>query len=745
MKKILALTLPLLLAAWSARADVIWQEQFQYSNGPVVLTSTNTVGGVQVTNWLRFSGTANPSDMPVNNHKVEVWTTTGGGLPRQDDCGRMFSSTNNSIYTNSQQVVYISYIVNFSNLPSAAGGFFGLFKNGAPTSGNFQGKIWALTNGSVLPNTFRLGVSAAAGATPTICTMDLATNTEYQVVLQWDPVTLAALSLWINPISSSDPKVVSADSFTPTAANIANIYCFRQATGFGGFLTVSNMVLATTFSDSATNVWATNAVAPTIVYQPAAITTNFQSTATTISAVANGQGLANLTYQWQVSSSPANTSPADVSGANANILSVDTSTIGNKYFTLKVTTPWGLSTTSSVAKVAVLAPVGPPVFVTQPVSKTTFSGATVTLTTSVLSPGTAVYTWYSNNVVVTAGQADAGLSSSYTFTAPPVGSPATFTYKVAVTNETVVNGIVSTGAVVTVNPIQAVSIAFVRSLIDPVTLQATNSTTPYSVTGIITTLTNITSGDTCSYYVQDGTAGINIFATFGSTFRPAQGDQVTFVGVTSSFSSGMELFADTVNRTYTGYTINSSGNPLPAAKIIPFNLTNTTPFVYLATNTAGSLVTLQNVSFGTNTGVVISNTANQYVTVTNSSGTPFVLGFYYYDKDTAGQTLPAFASSVTGVLYGNTTNYSLAVTKFSDIVAASVPVLPIPLTVSKSGNVLTFSWPDASFNMQSQTNTLGVGLQTNSASWVNYPDTSNPLNVTIDPLAPTVFFRLIKP
>ena len=369
----------------------------------------------------------------------------------------------------------------------------------------------------------------------------------------------------------------------------------------------------------------------------------------------------------------------------------------------------------------------------------------MTLTTSVLSPGTAVYTWYSNNVVVTAGQADAGLSSSYTFTAPPVGSPATFTYKVAVTNETVVNGIVSTGAVVTVNPIQAVSIAFVRSLIDPVTLQATNSTTPYSVTGIITTLTNITSGDTCSYYLQDGTAGINIFATFGSTFRPAQGDQVTFVGVTSSFSSGMELFADTVNRTYTGYTINSSGNPLPAAKIIPFNLTNTTPFVYLATNTAGSLVTLQNVYFGTNTGVVISNTANQYVTVTNSSGTPFVLGFYYYDKDTAGQTLPAFASSVTGVLYGNTTNYSLAVTKFSDIVAASVPVLPIPLTVSKSGNVLTFSWPDASFNMQSQTNTLGVGLQTNSASWVNYPDTSNPLNVTIDPLAPTVFFRLIKP
>jgi len=385
------------------------------------------------------------------------------------------------------------------------------------------------------------------------------------------------------------------------------------------------------------------------------------------------------------------------------------------------------------------------VFVGQPVSQTTFSGATVTLTTSVLSPGNTTYTWYSNNVVVTTGQVDSGLSSSYTFTAPPVGSQTTITNRVAVTNDTTLVGIVSTNAVVTVNPIQSVSVAFIRSLIDPATLQATNTTTPYSVTGIITTLTNITSGDTSSYYLQDGTAGINIFATFGSTFRPAQGDSVTFVGVTSSFSSGMELYADTVNRTYTGYTINSSGNALPAAKIIPFNLTNTTPFVYLATNTAGSLVTLQNVYFGTNTGVVVSNTANMNMTVTNASGGNFILSFFYYDKDTALQTLPAYASSVTGVLFGNTTNYSLAVTKFSDIIAASVPVLPIPLTVSKSGNVLTFSWTGASFNMQSQTNTLGVGLQTNSSSWFNYPDASNPLNVTIDPTAPTVFFRLIQP
>ena len=574
--------------------------------------------------------------------------------------------------------------------------------------------------------------------------MDLTTNTDYQVVLQWDPVTAGALSLWINPISSSDPKVASNDAFTGTPSNIANDWAFRQATGFGGFLTVSNVVLATTFAEAATNVWATNAVTPQIVYQPAAVTTNFQNTATSIFALANGQGQGSLIYQWQVSSSPANTSPANVTNpnGNTNVLSVDTTTIGNNYYTMIATTPWGLSATSSVAKVAIIAPVGPPSFTSQPVSQTTFSGATVTFTTSVSSPGITTYTWYSNNIVVTAGQVDAGLSSSYTLTAPPVGSTTTFTYKVAVTNDTTTTGIVSTNAVLTVNPIQAVSIAYVRSLIDPVTLLATNTTTPYSITGIVTTFTNITAGNTTSYYLQDGTAGINIFATFGSTFRPAQGDQVTFIGVTSSFSSGMELAADLVNKTYTGGITNSHGNALPAPIVIPFNVTNVNSFTFLATNLAGSRVTLQNVYFITNGAIPISGTSNQTVTVTNAAGQPFFVSFYNLDKDTAGQTLPAFATSVTGVLFGNSTNYSLAVTKFSEIVVPP-PASPT-LGLSRSGGVLTFSWTDAAYNLQSQTNSLNVGLLTNSASWFNYPG-SSPVNITIDSANPTVFFRLLKP
>jgi len=68
---------------------------------------------------------------------------------------------------------------------------------------------------------------------------------------------------------------------------------------------------------------------------------------------------------------------------------------------------------------------------------------------------------------------------------------------------------------------------------------------------------------------------------------------------------------------------------------------------------------------------------------------------------------------------------------------------PPVLDVARNGNVLTFSWADAAFRLQAQTNTLNVGL---SGEWSDYPGgSSSPVNVTINPANPTVFFRLISP
>lgn len=73
-------------------------------------------------------------------------------------------------------------------------------------------------------------------------------------------------------------------------------------------------------------------------------------------------------------------------------------------------------------------------------------------------------------------------------------------------------------------------------------------------------------------------------------------------------------------------------------------------------------------------------------------------------------------------------------------IVTGVVASPI-LNVSQSGNILTFSWTGA-YKLQSQTNSLNAGLQTDNASWFDYSDLSNPVDVTIDPANATVFFRL---
>ena len=218
--------------------------------------------------------------------------------------------------------------------------------------------------------------------------------------------------------------------------------------------------------------------------------------------------------------------------------------------------PYGLSATSAVAHVFVDTAIVPPSITSGPNSQTVYRGQSATFSVQVISPGTISYQWKSNGVDIP-GQ------NGQSLTLVNVTTNFAANYSVGVTNSVTPNGVVSTNAVLTVINPPTVSIAYLRTLVDPNTYQATNvpATLPYQVTGVVNTFTNITSGNKSSYYLQDGTAGINIFATFnaGNTlFRPAQGDVVTFVGVMSSFTSGLELFADTNNRTYTSFQIISN-------------------------------------------------------------------------------------------------------------------------------------------------------------------------------------------
>jgi hypothetical protein len=63
---------------------------------------------------------------------------------------------------------------------------------------------------------------------------------------------------------------------------------------------------------------------------------------------------------------------------------------------------------------------------------------------------------------------------------------------------------------------------------------------------------------------------------------------------------------------------------------------------------------------------------------------------------------------------------------------------------SVNGGVLSLSWPAGQgWRLESQTNTLTVGLSTN---WVEAADSSvSSTNFTIDTAQPTVFYRLVYP
>jgi len=739
MKKTVAKTMLAVLALVApaaVKADLIWYEGFNYANGNLTNVSSGT--------WINFSGSG-LKDMYVNNGKLEVSTTGNAITSRADDDRRPLATVASSPYTNSVQVLYASFTVICTNLPNGAGSYLAAFYNPkSGTGGGFYGRIQAFTNGTVLPNTWRLGASAntlgtnaANGGYP----VDLALNTPYQVVEELDPTSsgLQAATIWINPINVSqtgsspvETHYTTSDSIGASVTYPVTDFAFRQASSFGnGFWVITNLALATSFAEAATNVWSTNAVVPVMVRQPVG-TTNYTGAAFILAAIVNGQSLGNLTYQWQLNGQ----NYTGGNGGTSNVLAISSAQVGDSgNYTLIATTPYGLSVTSTVAKVSISDAPVPPTFVTQPTSVSVYVGQTAIFSCSVISPGNVSYQWYSNNVAISGANAA-------TLELDHVAPSFAAAYKVAVTNDVAVNGVVSTNALLTIKTPTAVSVAYLRKLVDPLTYQPTNTpaTIAYQVTGVVTTSTNITTGDTSSYYLQDGTAGINIFVTGGSTFRPALGDEVTFVGVLSSYTSGLELFADASATTvypFTSFTVlsnNIAGLPSPIS--IPFTVMNDVSNANY--NLGGSLVKISDVYFGARAGTTISATTNDTVTVTNTTGQTFRLFFPYLDLDVAGQTLPNYAYSVSGVLYSQNSvvTNTIVVTSFANVVTNNTTPAPIPLTFNVAGSSLTFNWTDSSFVLQSATNVAGP-YNTISGAATGF--------VTNATTLPTLFFRLYHP
>lgn len=715
MKNLLALlTLCISPGLFSAVGAPFWFDAV--TNYPLGCLTTNT------TIWYPHA----PGSLTANDLLIVTNTYTSGaavssrrlrvnGL-NQEYIMRLFDPvTTNSYPTGAGTILYASFTVNANFVPGAgAGTYFAAFNDlGTPPSATngfeFRGRVFEIGSTNAYPftntvaGTFKFGVANAAGdpaqgGGPSILyvPIDLIRSVDYQVVLKYD-IDNAIGYIWVNPATENDTGNVAGPTGDSgaVATGLAGLL-FRQRTG-GGTVDIRDIAVGTSFADV-----MTNAPGPVLIATNFNTVTNYAGNPALLEVFASSIGGGVLSYQWYQIVGGVTNAVAAANSQTYVVPQTSAADVGN-YF-CAVTNSAGIGALSRTNfYISVNSNPTGLAFTSQPASKGAPIGGTITLSAAVTGTGPLTYQWNFNGAPLTEGQPVTGQpgdisivsgSQTPTLTVSKVSTNETgdFTVTVTTTASVTPNSITSTNAHITVNPPVPVNISFLRSLEDPTTWQATNTSDVFAISGVITTFTNITSGTTASYYIQDATAGINLFITGDASFRPTLGDIVTASGTMSSFNNTLELIVDSTNP-YQTYSIVGHTNYLPAPFVFgPFSLTNNAPF--METNVEGRIVMLTNVGF---TGGLTLGAASTDLLVTNATGILDIRFNSTIDQDTANRTIAnRFAYSITGVLtqfksgaYANTL-YELNVARFGDIVTTSPPAPTIAAAIS--GNQIVLNW-----------------------------------------------------
>jgi autotransporter-associated beta strand protein len=221
------------------------------------------------------------------------------------------------------------------------------------------------------------------------------------------------------------------------------------------------------------------------------------------------------------------------------------------------------------------------------------------------------------------------------------------------------------------------------------------------------------------------------------------------------------VYLDAAN-TYTGTTLVTNGTLAgigtiagPVVVALAGNLgagdAGTTP----GTLTINSNLTLQGMatmrlnidSSPTNDAIVLSGGSIAYsgtLVVSNLSTTALTISDTFQLFSGFGSYSGNFTSIVGSPGAGLAYSFNPASGVLS--LVTGIATNPTNITASVSGNVLTLSWPvdHLGWKLESQTNTLGVGLNTN---WVTLPgsDAVTTMNITINPTNGAVFYRMANP
>jgi hypothetical protein len=672
--------------------------------------------------WTDINGT-NP-ELVISNHVQIAYTNA------TTDAQSLFDQTVNNT------VVWSSFILNVSQLPSNAGGAY--FANFEDTNFGFYGRIFLLTSNNpsltpdispvAYPGTYRLGIANAqtdsSGSATTgpsaVVELDMAPGINYQVVAYYD-ISGSVSQLAVNPSVSESNQVSSSigtyngtgnapspltsgpaeDRFTPSGLPMA-AYGLRQRTG-GGIMLLTDLEVSYDWNGAYSGfaaVTAGDTPVKAVIGLLSPGVTNYVGNSNVLEVAASGIDLTYAWYQNGVALSDGNSLTG--SATYALTLNPEVGTNSGNY-TVVIANEAG-SVTSSVVAVSINTTPTAPSFTLpgglEPVGATVAEGGSVTFTATAVGTGPITYAWNFDGSPISPSATGSSLTltglttnqaGSYSVTATGgVSPPATSSNAV----------LIVTGPVFT-------NIHYLRSLINPSTFVVTDTTTLYSIQGTVVNATNLTSGTTASYYVQDSTGGINLFITGDSTFRPALGSVLTATGVLSAFDDNLELDVTAGSATQV-YSNTGVIAPLPTPAPLSWATATANPSSTVPT-IEGSLVVMTNVYFET-AGDFVSTTT--LYPITNNTGEAFDVFVSAQDTNFDGQPIPAFATSVTGILYQTSaTAYALIVTRYSDIVTSSPVTITNLSGMESSGTNFTLKWTavpnTASYSVLYSTNVAG--------------------------------------
>ncbi|MCS6991126.1 MAG: phospholipase D-like domain-containing protein [Chitinophagales bacterium] len=220
-------------------------------------------------------------------------------------------------------------------------------------------------------------------------------------------------------------------------------------------------------------------------------------------------------------------------------------------------------------------------------------------------------------------------------------------------------------------------------------------------------------------YLQDGTAGIGLYSTSLSGLK--RGDSVEVTGVLYSFNNLLELSP------VTSYTVISTGNPLPAPKVLTMVQGYTEQY-------EGQLVRFNNSQF-ISTGTFSLASANYQATDnTVAAAEVRVVG----TTNIAGTPIPSGKLSLIGIMSQYQSSYQLLPRDLDDLVLAGNP--PVLLSAPFQHNIQTTSF-DIYFQTQNPGNTIvyyGLTPALGNVVFDNALVTEH--NITVSGLTPTTLY-----